>query len=41
MKEATKTGRSVRDVVKRRKLMTDDELDHALDVIAMTRGGIS
>ena len=32
VKEATKTGRSVRDVVKRRKLMTDDELDHALDV---------
>ena len=32
VKEATKTGRSVREVVKRRKLMTDEELDRALDV---------
>jgi fumarate hydratase, class II len=40
VKEATKTGRSVRDVVKRRKLMTDEELDRALDVIGMTEGGI-
>jgi fumarate hydratase class II len=41
VKEATKTGRSVREVVKRRKLMTDDELDRALDVLALTRGGIA
>jgi fumarate hydratase, class II len=41
VKEATKTGRSVREVVKRRKLMTDEELDHALDVLALTRGGIA
>jgi fumarate hydratase, class II len=40
IKEATRTGRSIREVVKRRKLMTDAELDQALDVIAMTRGGI-
>jgi fumarate hydratase class II len=40
VKEATTTSRSVRDIVKQRKLMTDDELDRALDVIAMTRGGI-
>jgi fumarate hydratase class II len=41
VKEATKTGRSVREVVKRRKLMTDEELDRALDVLALTRGGIA
>ena len=41
VKEATKTGKSVREVVKRRKLMTDEELDRALDVIALTRGGIA
>ena len=40
IKESTKTGRSIREVVKRRKLMTDEELDRALDVAAMTRGGI-
>ncbi len=40
IKESTKTGKSIREVVKRRKLMTDDELDRALDVEAMTRGGI-
>ena len=33
-------ARSVREIVKRRKLMTDEELDRALDVLAMTRGGI-
>jgi fumarate hydratase, class II len=41
VKEATKTGRSVRDVVTARKLMTDEELDRALDVLALTRGGIA
>jgi fumarate hydratase class II len=41
VKEATKTGRSVREVVKRRKLMTDEELDRALDVLSLTRGGIA
>jgi fumarate hydratase, class II len=40
VKESTRTGRSVREIVKRRKLMTDEQLDHALDVIAMTKGGI-
>jgi fumarate hydratase class II len=40
IKESTKTGKSIRDIVKRRKLMTDDELDRALDVESMTRGGI-
>ena len=41
VKEAAKTGRSVREVAKRRKLMTDEELDRALDVLALTRGGIA
>ena len=41
VKESTKTGKSVREIVKRRKLMTDAELDKALDVIAMTRGGLT
>jgi fumarate hydratase class II len=40
VKESTRTGRSVREIVKRRKLMTDAELDRALDVIGMTKGGI-
>jgi fumarate hydratase class II len=41
VKESTKTGKSVREIVKRRKLMSDAELDKALDVIAMTRGGLT
>src|SRR3954466_1658337 len=40
VKESIKTGKSVREIVLARKLMTDDELDRALDVEAMTRGGI-
>jgi fumarate hydratase class II len=40
IKEATRTGKSIRAIVKARKLMTDAELDRALDVEAMTRGGI-
>jgi len=40
VKESTRTGRSIREIVKRRKLMTDAELDRALDVLAMTRGGV-
>ncbi|MDQ1521213.1 MAG: fumarate hydratase, class [Actinomycetota bacterium] len=40
VKESMKTGKSVRDIVLARGLMTDDELDRALDVEAMTRGGI-
>jgi fumarate hydratase class II len=41
VKESTKTGKSVREIVKHRKLMTDEELDRALDVLSMTRGGIA
>jgi fumarate hydratase, class II len=40
VKESARTGKSVRAIVRRRKLMTDAELDRALDVEAMTRGGI-
>ena len=40
VKESARTGRSIRQIVRDRKLMTDAELDRALDVEAMTRGGI-
>jgi fumarate hydratase class II len=40
IKESNRTGKSIRQIVKQRKLMTDAELDRALDVEAMTRGGI-
>jgi fumarate hydratase class II len=40
IKEATRTGKSIRDIVRERKLMTDEELDRALDIESMTRGGI-
>jgi len=40
IKESNRTGRSIREIVKARKLMTDEELDRALDVEAMTRGGV-
>src|SRR5437763_399494 len=40
IKESTKSGRSIRDIVLERGLMTDAELDKALDVLALTKGGI-
>ena len=40
IKESIKTGRSIRELVLEAGLMTDEELDRALDVLAMTRGGI-
>jgi fumarate hydratase class II len=40
VKESIRTGKSVRQIVLARKLMTNEELDRALDVEAMTRGGI-
>jgi fumarate hydratase, class II len=40
IKESKRTGKSVRAIVRARKLMTDAQLDRALDVEAMTRGGI-
>jgi fumarate hydratase, class II len=40
IKESTRTGRSIRELVLERGWMTDEELDRALDVLALTRGGI-
>jgi len=40
-KEASATGRSVRDLVLEAGLMTEDELDSALDIKSMTEGGIA
>ena len=40
IKESTKTGRSIRDLVLERGWMTDDELDRSLDTLSMTKGGI-
>jgi fumarate hydratase class II len=40
VKESTRTGESIREIVKKRGLMTDEELDRALDVLGMTRGGL-
>jgi fumarate hydratase class II len=41
IKESIKTGRSIRDLVLERKWMTAAELDKALDVLALTKGGIT
>jgi len=40
IKESLETGKSIRELVLEAGLMTDDEIDRALDVLAMTRGGI-
>jgi fumarate hydratase class II len=40
VKESARTGRPIREIVRERGLMSDEELDRALDVIAMTRGGM-
>jgi fumarate hydratase, class II len=40
IKESSRTGKSVREIVRARKLMTPAQLDRVLDVEAMTRGGI-
>jgi fumarate hydratase class II len=39
-KEAYKTGRSIREIVLERGTVTAEELDEALDIEKMTRGGI-
>src|SRR4051794_921778 len=41
IKESTKTGRPIRDLVLERGWMSDDELDRALDVLALTKGGVT
>jgi fumarate hydratase class II len=40
IKESTKTGRSIRELVLERGWMSDAELDRALDVLSLTKGGI-
>ena len=40
VKESVKTGRSVREIVLERGLLDEAELDRALDVLGMTRGGV-
>jgi fumarate hydratase class II len=40
VKESVRTGRSVREIATERGLLTDAELDTALDVLGMARGGI-
>jgi aspartate ammonia-lyase len=40
VKESVKTGRSIRELVLEQGLMTAEELDTALDVVAMTKGGV-
>ncbi len=41
VKESIATGASVRDIVRARALMSDAELDAALDIEGMTRGGVA
>ncbi len=40
VKESVKTGRSVREIVVERGLLTDEEVVRALDVLGMTEGGV-
>jgi fumarate hydratase class II len=40
VKEAASSGRSIREVVGEKGWMTADQLDAALDVLALTRGGV-
>jgi fumarate hydratase class II len=39
VKKSIKTGRSIRELVREENLMSDEELDRALDVLGMTKGG--
>jgi fumarate hydratase class II len=40
IKASTKTGRSIRELVLEQGLMSESDLDHALDVLALTKGGV-
>jgi fumarate hydratase class II len=40
VKESVATGRDLRDIVLRRHLLEEAQVDEALDVLAMTRGGV-
>jgi aspartate ammonia-lyase len=39
-KESIKSGRSIREIVLEQGLMSDEELDKALNILAMTKGGL-
>jgi fumarate hydratase class II len=41
IKESVRSGRSIREIVLERKLMSAADLDRALDVLALTKGGVS
>jgi fumarate hydratase class II len=41
IKESVKSGRSIREIVLERKLLSAEELDRALDVLALTKGGVA
>jgi fumarate hydratase class II len=41
IKASTKTGRSIRELVLEQGLMSEAELDRALDVLALTKGGVT
>jgi fumarate hydratase, class II len=41
VKESARSGRSVRELVVERGLLSEDEVDRMLDLEAMTRGGIT
>jgi fumarate hydratase class II len=40
VKESVRSGRSVREIVLERGLLSEEELDQALDVLSMTKGGV-
>jgi fumarate hydratase, class II len=40
VKESIRSGRSVREIVVERGLLTDEQVDKALDVLGMTEGGL-
>jgi fumarate hydratase class II len=40
VKRSTSTGRSIRELVLEEGVMSDEELDRALDVLGMTEGGL-
>ncbi|HEX6419837.1 MAG TPA: class II fumarate hydratase [Acidimicrobiales bacterium] len=40
VKESVRTGRSVREIVVERGLLSDEQVDRALDVLGMTEGGV-
>jgi fumarate hydratase, class II len=40
VKESIKTGRSVREIVVERGLLSDEDVDRALHVLGMTEGGV-